>query len=110
MSEVYPEIFNAGVNFAFLGLGEFIYSFDIILGIMLASIVMGYLLSVCDVYLKFTKNNGGVFLFFYFIPFYYLMAGFIDGWMNTAVIPTILINTVVLTIIGRFVVIPTRKE
>lgn len=104
MSIIYPEIFSAGVNFAFLGLGEFIYSFDIILGVIFASLVMGYLLSVCDVYLKFTKNNGGVFLFFYFIPYYYLMAGFIDGWMNTAVIPTILINIVVLTIFGRFTV------
>jgi hypothetical protein len=110
MSIMYPEIFSAGVNFAFLGLGEFIYSFDIFLGIFLASLVMGYLLSVCDAYLKFARNNGGVFLFFYFIPYYYLMAGFNDGWMNTAVIPTILINIVVLTIIGRFTVIPTRRE
>jgi len=106
MSIIYPEIFSAGVNFAFLGLGEFIYSFGLIIGIFLASIIMGYLLSLCARYLKFTKNNGEVFLFFYFIPYYYLMAGFNDGWMNTAVIPTILINIAIFAIIGRFIKLP----
>ena len=108
MSIIYPEIFSEGVNFAFLGLGEFIYSFGVNVGLIASSIVMGYLLSVCDNFLKFTKNNGEVFLFFYFIPYYYLMAGFNDGWMNTAVIPTIIINIIVFLIIGRFTVAPVR--
>jgi len=108
MSIIYPEILNEGVNFAFLGLGEFIYSFGVNIGLILSSIVMGYLLSVCDSFLRFTKNNGEVFLFFYFIPYYYLMAGFNDGWMNTAVIPTIIINIIIFLIIGRFTVVSAK--
>jgi hypothetical protein len=102
MSLIYPEIYNAGVNFAFLGIGEFIYTFGITIGIFLAASLMGYLLNICFFYLKYTENNANVFLFFYFVPYFYLTAGFNDGWLNTAVLPTILLNIVIFKIIGKF--------
>ena len=109
MSIVYPEIQSEGVNFAFLGLGEFIYSFGFTFGLILASIVMGFLLSTCDNYLKVTKNNGEVFLFFYFIPYYCLIAGFNDGWLNTAVMQTILINLLTFKALGKFHEMPLKR-
>lgn len=107
MSVFYPEILAARVNFAFLGIGEFIYAFGLA-GILPAAILTAYLLHACDRYVKIAKGSSGIFLFFFVVPYFYLMSGFIGGWMNTIFLPTILINLLVLNMIGSIKIL--RQE
>lgn len=99
MSVFHPEILQDGVTFSFLGIGEFIYAFGL-LGIVPAAVLTAFLLHVCDKYVRITNANSGTFLFFFLVPYYYLIAGFNVGWMNTPVLPTILIDFLVLNVIG----------
>jgi len=99
MSIFYPDVLEAGVNFAFLGIGEFIYAFDLP-GIVAAAVLTAFLLHVGDKYVRASKGNSGTFLFFFLVPYFYLLAGFIGGWINSVVLPTILIDLLVLNVIG----------
>jgi len=107
MSIFYPGVFEDRITFNFLGVGEFIYAFGL-LGILPAAVLTGYLLHAVDRYVANSKSDSGIFLFFFLAPYTYLMFGFHVGWMNTPVIPTILINLLAIGLIGSFRVCRVR--
>lgn len=100
MNIFYPDIFQAGVTFNFLGLGEMLYSFHII-GFLFAVAITGYLLHTADTYVKYSLNRPGIFIFFFTIPFVYLNLGFQVGWMNTIVPAIVIINLVVINLVAK---------
>lgn len=109
MNIFYPDILEAGVNFAFLGIGEFMYAFGLF-GIVPAAVLTAFLLHVCDKYVRIAKANSGTFLFFFVVPYFYLLSGFIGGWINTIYLPTILINLLVLNVIGSIKILHPKSS
>lgn len=86
-----PWMTEAGVGNVFTGLGEMVYMFNLF-GILMASLITGYLLFLSDQYYKFCFRKPGAFLFYYLIVFSYLGNSFMSGYINDIGIPMALIS------------------
>lgn len=100
MTLFYPEVLDAGVTFNFLGLGEFIYTFSF-LGIFFAALLTGFLFYLTIIYIKESKSRPDIFIFYFFVIFFYLNAGFHGGWLNSPILAFTLIHLFIFLFIGK---------
>ena len=94
MSRFFPDLLESNVTFNFTALAELVYYFHLT-GVLIAGVVLGVLFHLSHRFYLIAQKNEEYFLTYYILILPLLLGGFHIGWLNTPVIPQIIISLTV---------------